>query len=172
MKMYAVGRPLSLCAVAAVVWMAGGLSANAAPVADTENTPVVAGHALPGKTVADRDDGRKREDFERRQDRKREDFERRQDRKQDQFDRRGDRKADKQDRKYDRRDGKYDRRDDRRYDGRHDRDRYDHRRDDRDHRRDGRYDKRRDDRRGYDPRDHPGPRPPPEERRPGHNGTA
>ena len=132
MKMYAVWRPLSLCAVAAVVWMAGGLSANAAPVADTENTPVVAGHALPGKTVADRDDGRKREDFERRQDRKREDFERRQDRKQDQFDRRGDRKADKQDRKYDRRDdrrdGKYDRRDDRRYDGRHDRDRYDHRR--------------------------------------------
>lgn len=88
MKMYAVWRPLSLCAVAAVVWMAGGLSANAAPVADTENTPVVAGHALPGKTVADRDDGRKREDFERRQDRKREDFERRQDRKQDQFDRR------------------------------------------------------------------------------------
>ena len=63
MKMYAVWRPLSLCAVAAVVWMAGGLSANAAPVADTENTPVVAGHALPGKTVADRDDGRKREDF-------------------------------------------------------------------------------------------------------------
>ena len=114
MKMYAVWRPLSLCAVAAVVWMAGGLSANAAPVADTENTPVVAGHALPGKTVADRDDGRKREDFERRQD---------------------------------------------------------HRRDDRGHRRDGRYDKRRDDRRDYDRRDHRGPGPRHDDRRPDHMRT-
>ena len=116
MHMKYVWRPLGLCAVAAAVWLAGGLNANAAPAADAGNTPTVAGHALPGKAVADKDD----------------------------------RKADKQDRKYDRRGDKYDRRDDRRYDGRHDRDRYDHRRDDRDHRRDGRYDKRRDDRRDYD----------------------
>ena len=98
MHMKYVWRPLGLCAVAAAVWLAGGLNANAAPAADAGNTPTVAGHALPGKAVADKDD-RKREDFERRQDRKRDDFESRQDRKKDRFDRRDDRKADKQDRK-------------------------------------------------------------------------
>jgi len=62
------------------VWLAGGVNAHAAPAADAGSTPTVAGHALPGKAVTDKDD-RKREDFERRQDRKRDDFESRQDAK-------------------------------------------------------------------------------------------